>query len=179
MANYHIELRDFPRNLTRFNLTGLEIGPIALIWAEDKMLTYADEKWSPANASLTILEGPPIPIERLTMGRGWTIAQREGQDVTERVISEAREQIRQAGAPSAANGHTGAESDPGVPAPSPATPVADPLAVGVDLASLLGPNAPSLLAAWRAVAARSTGLAPSESLALAEREPAAGVDPAG
>jgi hypothetical protein len=186
MASYHIELRDFPRNLTRFNLTGPEVGPIALTWADDRMLTFGDEKWSPANASLTILEGPSIPIERLTMGRGWTIAQREGQDVTERVIAEAREQIRQAAAPSAANGHTGAQSVPDPPALAsatpavPATPAAeDPLAVGVDLAGLLGPGAGSLLAAWRAVAARSTGLAPSESLALAERELAAGSEPAG
>jgi hypothetical protein len=38
------------------------------------------------------------------------------------------------------------------------------------LAGLLGAEAERLLAAWRAVAARTGGLAPSESLALAERE---------
>jgi hypothetical protein len=46
----------------------------------------------------------------------------------------------------------------------------DPLALGVELAGLLGADPARLLAAWRGVAARSSGLAPSESLALAERE---------
>jgi hypothetical protein len=52
--------------------------------------------------------------------------------------------------------------------------MADPLALGVQLASLLGEDAASLLDAWRAVVARGAGLSPSESLALAEREIAAG-----
>jgi hypothetical protein len=49
-------------------------------------------------------------------------------------------------------------------------PEADQLALGVELASLLGPDASRLLAAWREVAARASGLSPSESLALAERQ---------
>jgi hypothetical protein len=54
--------------------------------------------------------------------------------------------------------------------------LADPLTLGVQLASLLGEDPAGLLAAWRAVAARASGLAPSESLALAERELRAGSD---
>ena len=46
----------------------------------------------------------------------------------------------------------------------------DELALGVELAALLGPDASRLLAAWREVAARASGLSPSESLALAERQ---------
>ncbi len=171
MATYHIELRQFPRNFSRFNLTGPEVGAIALTWAQDKILNYGDQKWSPAEASIIILEGPAIPVERLSMGRGWTTAQREGQDVTKRVIAEAREEVEKA-APGAANG-------PGEAAPGTAgAAVADPLALGVELASLLGPQAGSLLAAWRTAAARAPGTAPSESLALAERELAGAEDPA-
>jgi hypothetical protein len=58
-------------------------------------------------------------------------------------------------------------------------PLADPLALGVQLASLLGEDPAALLAAWREVAARASGLAPSESLALAERELRAGDGPGG
>jgi hypothetical protein len=42
--------------------------------------------------------------------------------------------------------------------------------LGVQLGGLLGGDPVSLLAAWRELAGRSSGLAPSESLALAERE---------
>jgi hypothetical protein len=168
MASYHIELRQFPRSFTRFNLTGPEIGTIALTWAQERMLTIDSEKWSPAQATIIILEGPSIPIERLSMGRGWPTALREGEDVTERVLAEAREALRTPAAAAAPNGA------PATPMTASALPGADPLALGVELGGLLGAEPSRLLAAWRAVAARSSGLAPSESLALAERELAAG-----
>ena len=47
--------------------------------------------------------------------------------------------------------------------------LSDPLALGVQIASLLGQSPAALLEAWRAAAAGSPGLAPSDSLALAER----------
>ena len=170
MAHYHLEMRQFPRNFTRFNLTGPEIGTIALTWAQERMLTIDGEKWSPAEATMIIIEGPAIPIERLSLGRGWPTALREGEDVTERVLSEARQAIRepQAGASTGASPVAN-----GVPSSS----GADPLALGVELGGLLGSEPSRLLGAWRAVAARSSGLAPSESLALAERELTSGSGP--
>jgi hypothetical protein len=45
----------------------------------------------------------------------------------------------------------------------------DPVALGVQLAALLGPDPMGLLEAWRQAAAASPGLPPSDSLALAER----------
>ncbi len=170
MAHYHLELRQFPRNFTRFNLTGPEIGTIALTWAEERMLTIDGEKWSPAEATIIIVEGPSIPIERLSMGRGWPTALREGEDVTERVLAEARQAIREpqpGGAAAATQVPNGALSSPG----------GDPLALAVELGGLLGSEPGRLLGAWRTVAARSSGLAPSESLALAERELASGTGP--
>ena len=168
MATYHVELRDFPRSYTRFNLTGPEVGTIALIWVQDQVLTTDDEEWSPRDAHIRIVEGPEIPIGRLTMGRGWTIAQAEGEDVTDRVLAEAREALRHPPA---------AAPTPDLPEPVQSTPPVDSLTLAVELAGLLGPDAGRLLAGWRAVAARSSGLAPSESLALAERELAGGSGP--
>jgi hypothetical protein len=95
------------------------------------------------------------------MGRGWRAAQRESQDVTERVLAAARQAATVPAQPPA-------ERPPDAALP------ADPLVLGVQLAALLGDDPARLLAAWRAVVTRSSGLAPSESLALAEREVARG-----
>jgi hypothetical protein len=156
---YHLELRQFPHNVCRFNLSEPELAAVTAPWAREQIVDFGERKWSPQQARLTILEGPRLASEDLTMGRGWRTAQRQGQDVTDRVLAAARDaaaaQHRAAAAPVA----------PGM---------ADPLALGVQLASLLGEDAARLLDAWRGVVARSAGLSPSESLALAEREIAAG-----
>jgi hypothetical protein len=117
---------------------------------------------------------------------------REGDDVTARVLAEAREAIvdgsvarmeleqeqewdRAAadaeGAPSPDAGERTPEAEAlTAPDAGAGAPGSDELGLGVELAALLGPEAPRLLAAWRKVAARASGLSPSESLALAERQ---------
>jgi hypothetical protein len=151
---YHLELRQFPHNVCRFNLSEEEIGAVAVPWAREQVVDVGERKWSPHQARLTILEGPRLAVEELTMGRGWRTAERQGEDVTERVLDAAKA--------------AAAEERPGAQTAAPG--MADPLALGVQLASLLGEDAARLLDAWRAVVARSDGLAPSESLALAESE---------
>jgi hypothetical protein len=61
-------------------------------------------------------------------------------------------------------------SPPSVPpgASADTAPPTDLLALGVQLASLLGDDPARLLAAWRGVSAESAGLSPSEALAVAE-----------
>ena len=158
---YHVELRQFPHNLCRFNLTEPEIRAIALPWVREQIVDIGERKWSTNQATLTILEGPRLESAQLTMGRGWRAAQRQGEDVTERILAAAR----QAASAEAARVAVSAPADAGA--------LADPLALGVQLASLLGDNPAALLAAWRAAAARHSGLSPSETLAEAEREIAA------
>jgi hypothetical protein len=115
------------------------------------------------------------------MGRGWSTAQREGTDVTERVLGEARQALADGsahgapgGASSDAAGVAPPEAQPGDDYPSRAgSPAPEPApqpAAAAEIAGLLGPEPERLLAAWRGVTARTGGLAPSESLALAERE---------
>ena len=187
MATYHLELRSFPRQCLRFNQSGTDVGAIVLPWVQDRVFEIDGEKWAPYDSQITILEGPPIPLERLSMGRGWSAAQREGTDVTDRVLSEARTAI----ADGSVYVQRPPEEAPVPPTPEPRPSTSDypslagqgaaPLAsagaetppepasaAGVE--ELLGEQAPRLLAAWRAVAARTGGLAPSESLALAERD---------
>ena len=232
MASYHVEIRDFPRNAAHFNMSGPEVGNVLLSWAQQRTFELGGQRWNPETAEITVIEGPEIPIPSLSLGRGWPTAVREGQDVTNRVLAEAREaivdgsvarmtqaqeaqaaaQAREAEAPSQAAPEPAAAQDaaaealpaqdavpeafPGEGAPPQTLPwegdapgpapldeasgeaalagveggEADQLALGVELAALLGADAARLLAAWREVAARASGLSPSESLALAERQ---------
>jgi hypothetical protein len=182
---YHVELRQFPHNMCRFNLTDGELRAIVDPWARERVVEFGERKWSSQTARITILEGPQMPLEQLTMGRGWRAAQRQSQDVTDAVIAAAREALAaaqrvpvpdgspsstQAGSPVQAEAlaESGAPAQAGTPAQARA--LADPLALGVQLASLLGDDPGGLLSAWKEVAARSSGLSPSETLALAERQ---------
>ncbi|MGP0101908.1 MAG: hypothetical protein ACLPUT_09870 [Solirubrobacteraceae bacterium] len=168
---YHVELHQFPQNMSRFNLTRAELQAIVDPWVREQQVDFGERRWSPHKARLTIIEGPAMPLDQLTMGRGWRAAQRQGEDVTEAVLTGAREAL--AAAPPAP-GPAAAAPAPGPAAPAQAlgqaVPLADPLALGVQLASLLGEDPERLLSTWKEVAARSSGLSPSESLALAERQ---------
>ena len=176
MATYHVELRSFPRQCVRFNQSGAEVGAIVLPWVQDRVIEIDGEKWAPYDSQITILEGPPIPLDRLSMGRGWKTAQREGTDVTDRILGEARAAIADGSAYGRPSGGAApvaeAEHHPAEPAqPSDYPSLSDsPGPAPPELRALLGTDADRLLAAWAAVARRTGGLAPSESLALAERE---------
>jgi 2-iminobutanoate/2-iminopropanoate deaminase len=85
---YHVELRHFPRNLCHFNMGAVELQSAILEpWAADRMFDLGDLRWDPRQARLTILEGPRIPPDQLTMGRGWSTAKRQGSDVTARLLA--------------------------------------------------------------------------------------------
>ena len=146
---YHIELRQFPHNTCRFNLTEQELRAVLEPWVREKFVALGERKWSPHQAKLTILEGPRLDVAQLSMGRGWRAAQRQSEDVTERLLAQAKQADDAAGA--------GDVSAPGSPAP-----------FAEQLLHLLGADPATLLQAWRIVAERRPELSPSESLALAE-----------
>jgi hypothetical protein len=163
---YHVELRHFPHNNARFNLTDAELMAIVEPWVRDQVVEFGERKWSPQQAKITIFEGPRMALDQLTMGRGWRTAERESENVTDAVLAAAREAVA---APAPASTPPAGETV-SVQPPTSNGALDDPLALGVQLASLLGEDPAALLAAWREVAVRSTGLSPSESLALAERQ---------
>jgi hypothetical protein len=169
---FHVELRQFPHNVNRFNLDQAGLWALLEPWVQERTVELGERRWSPQQATIKVIEGPEIPVRQLTMGRGWRAAQRQGTDATERVLAQARDAVAagagaaHAGAGAGAAGPGGAA--PGAPQSSAPAP-AGGLAAGVQLAGLLGADAVRLLAAWGEVAAGTSGLAPSESLALAER----------
>jgi hypothetical protein len=88
---YHVELRQFPHNFCRFNLSEGELRETILdAWARGDWIELGERKWSPHQANLTVLEGPQLPVEQLSMGRGWRNAARQGEDVTEQLLAIAR-----------------------------------------------------------------------------------------
>ncbi|HZL47764.1 MAG TPA: hypothetical protein VFC30_01985 [Solirubrobacteraceae bacterium] len=150
---YHLELRQFPHNVCRFNLTERELlETVVEGWAREQWIEVGERKWNPHQAKLTVLEGPHLPIEQLSMGRGWRNAQRESEDVTERLLAQVRQ------ADEAAKARDAAASG----SPAPAGGFAEQLNL------LLGADPAALLQAWGLAAERRPELAPSESLALAE-----------
>jgi hypothetical protein len=183
---FHLELRDFPHNMCRFNLSDEELHPIVEMWSRGQVLEYGEHRWNPQNATMKVLEGPQLPLGQLTMGRGWTIAERQGTDVTDRLIAAARDALFAGGggpgvasgaggaggavasAPLGSPGAGGGAVSQGAAAGPAGAPLGDSFALGMQMAALLGPDAMRLLDAWRAAAASSPGLAPSETLAKAE-----------
>ncbi len=155
---YHVEMRQFPHSACSFNLSDQELWAVLEPWVREQPVDFGERKWSPHTAKLTVLEGPHLSVQQLSMGRGWSSAQHESEDVTARVLAAAREATARA---------AGAVAPPASPAPPAGAD--DPLTAGAELALLLGADPAGLLAAWREVAARASGLAPSEALALAER----------
>jgi hypothetical protein len=143
---YHLELRQFPHNMCHFNMSGEELHATVLgPWAADRWIELGERKWDPRRARLTVLEGPRVPPEQLSMGRGWRAAQRVSRDVTEQLLAQAEAQSR----------------------PAPADLVADSL--GLELLSRLGSDPAPLRRAWELAAARNPEGPASATLAIAER----------
>jgi len=151
---YHLELRQFPHNLCRFNLSEQELRAIVEPWTRDPWVELGERKWRPETAKLTVLEGPRIPLDQLSMGRGWRTVERNSTEVTERVLAAAKQLATPA-------------SEPSLQPSSPDTAlVADSL--GLELLALLGDGPAPLSQAWRLAATRFPERSPSECLALAE-----------
>lgn len=167
---FHLELRQFPHNACRFNLTDAEMWTVVVPWSRDEWIEEGERKWSPHQARLTVLEGPRLEVEELAMGRGWRNAQHRSTDVTEHVIAEALASgvavspATQGAAAPAATGEQISSGANAVPGAGPASASRES-----ELQSLLGPDPTALLQAWRLAAERRPELAPSDSLALAER----------
>jgi hypothetical protein len=168
---YHVEMRQFPHNMCRFNLSAQELRAAVLgPWVRDRMVEFGERKWNPEQAKLTVLEGPRIPVGQLSMGRGWRTAERQGRDVTDQLLAalrrepasastEAASAIRAAGAVGRPAGSTLGER------------VGDSAAdsLGLELLSRIGAEPAPLRLAWELAVERHPGAPASATLALTER----------
>ncbi len=169
---YHVELRQFPHNFCRFNLTERELRETILdAWAREEWVDFGERKWSPHQATLTVLDGPRIPVEQLSMGRGWRNAQRQSGDVTAELLAAARQwPVPAPGAEPGSGRRSKSEATPSATAtPSaPARPALEPDRLAGELLALLGEDPVPLIRAWQLALERHPDRAPSECLALAE-----------
>jgi len=101
---FHVEVRKFPHVARSFNLSEAELNAKVLVpWSEGQLVDLGEQKWEPAQAKLTILEGPELRVDEMGMGRGWGNASQRGEDVTERVLGAARARAAAAGGLSASD----------------------------------------------------------------------------
>lgn len=171
---YHLELRQFPHNVCRFNVSEAELREKLLLpWAQERWVELGERKWSPHQATLTVLRGPRIPFGQLTMGRGWRAAQRSCQEVTEELLATARAEL-EGGERAAAVSESPAH--PAAQAGEPAVPTGERLeedfaadSLGLELLAQLGNEPTPLRRAWELAAERNPGSSASSALALAER----------
>jgi proteasome lid subunit RPN8/RPN11 len=178
---YHLELRQFPHNFCRFNLSEEELCEIVLdAWAQGEWVDVGERKWSPHQASLTVLEGPQLPMEQLSMGRGWRNALRQCRDVTDTLLAAARARHsaavgsshpdvgqasssadRRSGEWHASHRHaSGLEESPDLRL------AADSL--GLDVLAKLGEEPAPVMVAWRIARERYPEHSASDALRLAE-----------
>lgn len=174
---FHIELRQPPHRLHRFNLTEQELLLTVLEpWARGTQFEIGERVWDPSTCSVVVLESPEIPIGSLTMGRGWAVAQRKAIDVTAQALASAKETLAGAAAAATATplpgalsspaaGATPAQVAPAQVAPADAAVLAD--ALGLQLLRSLGESPMSLPAVWKAAAQQHPQLPAGAALDLA------------
>lgn len=175
---FHIELRQAPHSLHRFNLSEEELRVGVLEpWVSGRQIQMGERSWAGQTGKILVLEGPEIPIGQLTMGRGWSVAQRAGTDVTERMLRSVSGALRaaapaQAGVAIAADGAASVPPSSIVQAASQIAPIdAEVLAdaLGLELLRELGDAPMSLFSAWRIAARRHPQVPPGIALDLAAR----------
>ena len=175
---FHIELRQFPHNFCRFNLSEAALASLLAPWAEGLPIELGERKWNPHQAKITILEGPELELQELSMGRGWRTAERRSRDVTDSVLPvHVQPPVAVNATPGGGPARPRSTPVSGAASPVPVAPpgaggggsaLADPLAALVQIGALLGAEAPLLLEAWRAATAEDPSRAPSQALAAAE-----------
>jgi hypothetical protein len=137
---FHVEIRMGVQVVREFNLGDerLWLEFLAPLMAGKEFLVEGHD-FIPRQTRLTVFEGPELRGDQLGMGRGWQNVERTATDVTERVLTRAREHVAATAAaqrpPAAAAGGAGppGATTPSAPTPGAATASAAPSAAAVDL----------------------------------------------
>lgn len=84
---YHVELKQSFHAARAFNLSEAELrAQILTDWSAGRTVRWAEQQFAPGKARLTIISGPELRPEEMSMGRGWQQAVRDGEDVTDQLL---------------------------------------------------------------------------------------------
>jgi hypothetical protein len=90
---FHVELRQFPHVARAFNLTGEQLfSRILRPLAEGRPVQMNDRRWAPEKTKIAVYDAPELGVEEMGMGRGWGNVTKDGENVTERLLAEARQE---------------------------------------------------------------------------------------
>jgi hypothetical protein len=88
---FHVELRQFPHMTREFNLDREQLDARVLRpWVRGEAVELGERRWAPDRARLAIYEGRAVESDEIGMGRGWGNVTKTAEDVTARVLDEAR-----------------------------------------------------------------------------------------
>jgi hypothetical protein len=88
---FHVEISSgFRQRARAFNLDEGELGNKILDpWMRGRPISLGDKDWEPRDCKLIVLEGPELADTDLSMGRGWSNAEKTAENVTRRLIDAA------------------------------------------------------------------------------------------
>jgi hypothetical protein len=88
---FHVEISSgFRQRARTFNLDEAELRSTILDpWMRGRVIALGDKEWEPRDCKLIILEGPELADTDLSMGRGWSNAERTAENVTRRLVDAA------------------------------------------------------------------------------------------
>ncbi len=89
---FHVEISSgFRQRARAFNLDEDALRSTILDpWMRGRRITLGDKDWEPKDCKLIILEGPELSDTDLSMGRGWSNAEKGSQNVTRRLVEASR-----------------------------------------------------------------------------------------
>jgi hypothetical protein len=89
---FHVEISSgFRQRARAFNLDDQRLRRTILDpWVRGEPIELGDKEWQPRDCKLIILEGPELAETDLSMGRGWTNAERSSRNATRELVDGAR-----------------------------------------------------------------------------------------
>jgi hypothetical protein len=94
LVPFHIEISAGMSRARSFNLTAEELQRTVIQpWLNDVPVKLGDREWERRKSALRILEGPELDPPAMSFGQGWANAERSSDEVTERELREAAEDL--------------------------------------------------------------------------------------
>jgi hypothetical protein len=88
---FHVEISSgFRQRARAFNLDEEKLRDTILDpWIRGRPISLGDKEWEPRDCKLIVLEGPELADTDLSVGRGWSNAEKTAENVTRRLIDAA------------------------------------------------------------------------------------------